>query len=110
MFPPGPRDPISGPLAIVVDLAEASRSAAPLPSATLPAVSVDALVYAAIDESGADELTVTLERLDDPDRGGRHTDEVGPDGGVVQPSGLVVVGASVVGDPLARARRGRHTA
>jgi hypothetical protein len=108
MLPPGPRDPVSGPLAIIVDLTEASRPST-LPSETMPATAVDAMVYAAIDQFEADELTATLERLDDPDRGGRHAGSAHPEEGV-QPSGLVVVGASVVGDPQARARRGRHSA
>lgn len=101
-LPPGPRDPISGPLAILVDL---SRKAAPPASSSLPSATVDAMVWASMAEAEADELTATLERLGDPDRGGRHT---GAPVDGVRPSGLVVVGACVVGDPEARARQGRH--
>jgi hypothetical protein len=103
-LPPGPRDPISGPLAILVDL---SRKGVPPASSLLPPATVDAMVWASMAKAEADELTATVEGLGDPDRGGRHN---GAPLDGARPSGLVVVGASVVGDPQARARRGRHTA
>jgi uncharacterized membrane-anchored protein YhcB (DUF1043 family) len=108
LLPPGPRDPVSGPLAILAHLAELSRQPAPAP---LPAATADAMVWASMAETEADELTVALERLGDPDRGGRHADQVQLDD-ATHASGLVVVGASVVGDPQARtsAGRGRHSA
>jgi hypothetical protein len=104
-LPPGPRDPVSGPLAVVSDLSAVQRQ--PDSPSSRSAATVDAMVWAAMAEAEADEMTLTLERLDDPDRGGRHT---GASVDESRPSGLVVVGASVVGDPACRTRHGRHTA
>jgi hypothetical protein len=106
MLPPGPRDPVSGPLAIIVDARSGAGGTAG-PRTPSP-VAVDAMVYAALAEARADELTRTLERPGDPDRSGRHLGLADWDERTA--SGLVIVGASVVGDPQARARKGRHTA
>jgi hypothetical protein len=65
LLPPGPRDPVSGPLAIVVDLAAMPReTTAPSPA---PSEDVDEMVYAALAEAEADELTAMLRGLGDHD-------------------------------------------
>jgi len=102
LLPPGPRDPVSGPLAILADLAGASRQP---PSAPLPAATVDAMVRASSTEARAsstearaeaDEFTVTSQRLGDPDLVGRRAGPVNRED-AARAGGLVVVGASVVG-------------
>ncbi len=115
-LPPGPREPVSGPMAIVVDLAAVPReTASPQP---LTPVEVDARVYAALASADADELSLVLEgRLPQPapqgfttdPRAGRHAGRL-PDGQAPATGSLVVVGARTVADSSGLPVRGRHSA
>ncbi len=108
-LPPGPRDPISGPIAIAVDLAAARDgalfTAAGHPAA--PAADVDALVYAALADAESDDLTRVLEG-GSARPGGRRSPGLAP--GPETPAALLVAGARAVADSSALPVRGRHSA
>ncbi len=105
LLPPGPRDPASGPLAILVDRARRPRPE-PEPEPDPGDRGIDARVYAALLEAEADELTRALERPGDPVRAGRHAGVAGWDR--VTPSGLVVPDS--VDGAGRRCRGGQHSA
>jgi hypothetical protein len=101
--PPGPREPISGSIPLLVDQAPAKE----LPSSW---DETDALVYAALEAVDVDELTRVLEHRD-----GHPGSDSGPQRRLVPPESgagvnLVVAGAHTGGYSAALPVRGRHSA
>jgi hypothetical protein len=101
-LPPGPRDPISGSIPLLVDTASDRDG-------TSTREETDALVYAALEAVDVDELTRVLESRDGrPEVAGPRNRLVSPESGA--DGRLVVAGAHTAGDSTALPVRGRHSA